>query len=221
MKNVIVSWSGGKDSSLALFKMLNDPNIKVNGLFSTVSSESDRLPMHEVKRTWLTRQAEAIGLPHYELELPSHASNEIYERELHNQFEQFEKQGVQSIVYADLFLDDIKNYRDELLKRMGVQGVYPLWGMNSVEIAHDFLRRGFKAVITTVDTDQLSGELVGHMYNEDFLRQLPASVDPCGEYGEFHTFVFDGPIFNQPISIKTGDSFSTMNERFVHIELNE
>jgi len=221
MKYVMVSWSGGKDSSLALFKMLNDPTIQVKGLFSTVSSESDRLPMHEVRRTWLTRQAEAIGLPHYELELPLQASNEIYERELHKQFEQFKQQGVQAIVYADLFLEDIRNYRDELLKRMDMEGVYPLWGTNSREIAYELLRRGFKAVITTVDTNHLPGEFAGHIYNEDFLRQLPTSVDPCGEYGEFHTFVFDGPIFNQPISIKTGDSFSTMYERFCHIELKE
>ncbi|MGP4077845.1 diphthine--ammonia ligase [Halobacillus sp. K22] len=219
MKNVIVSWSGGKDSSLALFKLLNDPNVKVKGLFSTVSSESDRLPMHEVKRTWLARQAEAIGLPHYELELPSQASNEIYEQELQKLFEEFKKQGIYTVVYADLFLEDIRTYRDEMLDRLGMEGYYPLWKADSRIIANEFINSGFMAIVTTVDTDQLSPDFMGEEYSNDFLNRLPSSVDPCGEHGEFHTFVFDGPIFRQPISVITGKSFSTMNKRFVHIEL--
>lgn len=220
MKDVIVSWSGGKDCTLAVYKLQKTEEYTIKGLLSTTSEASGRVPMHEVGRRLIHAQAESLGFPLYEVKLPANPGNDEYERSVRDQMEMFKKNQITTIVHGDLFLEDIRNYRDENLAKADMKGLYPLWGRETVRVAEEFIANGFKAIITTVDTEKLPRELVGTYFDETFLQGLPEDVDPCGEYGEFHTFVFDGPIFSQSIHVKPGERFTTMDGRFAHIELS-
>ncbi|MCP3032064.1 diphthine--ammonia ligase [Halobacillus sp. A1] len=219
MQGVIVSWSGGKDSALALYKLLNSEGYRVEGLLSTTSSESERLPVHEVRRELIKKQAESLNLPLFEVQLPANADNETYEHTLSQQFAEFKKQDIEMIAFADLFLQEIREYRENLLERCGMKGVFPLWGMDTSDAAADIIELGIKTVITTVDTEKLSPQMLGRSYSAGFLKELPDDIDPCGENGEFHTFVYDGPLFNEQIKVMAESVFETMNGRFAHIEL--
>ncbi|UOR11891.1 Dph6-related ATP pyrophosphatase [Halobacillus amylolyticus] len=219
MKNVIVSWSGGKDSAFAIYDLMKNDNYHIKGLLATTSEGSGRLPMHEVKREFIHAQAESLRIPLYEVKLPSRVGNSDYEQALKQQFDLFKEQGVQTIVYADLFLEDIKEYRDQLLSNSGMEGFYPLWERETLTVARKFISEGFKAIVTTVDSDKLPTEMAGQPFDEEFLSSLPKDVDPCGENGEFHTFVFDGPIYNELIPVTPGVPFQTRSGRFVHVEL--
>lgn len=221
MKDIIVSWSGGKDSALALHRLLDDRNYRVRGLFSTISSASGRLPVHEVKKRFIRRQAKEAGLPLTEVVIPEGAGNEQYEEIMGREFSSLKKQGINTIAYADLLLEDIKSYRDELLSRYGMNGLYPLWKIDTLEAAHDFINIGFLAMVTTIDTKKLPAEMAGKPFDKKFIDSLPKDVDPSGENGEFHTFVHDGPIFNRSISVKGGDIFHTFSDQFAHVELIE
>jgi uncharacterized protein (TIGR00290 family) len=221
VQKVMVSWSGGKDSALALQKVMDDPNYEVSGIFSTTSEESGRLPVHEVKVWLLQKQANALDLPLTIIPIPSHASNKVYEQCLGDFFQQCLEKGVDMVVFADLFLEDIKVYRDQLLNQFQMRGHYPLWGSTSRLVGNMFIAEGFQAVVTTIDQNELGEEWVGKVYDCSFLKELPESVDPCGENGEFHTFVYNGPIFKWPLSLKQGGRFSTLDERFIHVELEE
>ncbi|CDQ20525.1 MJ0570-related uncharacterized domain-containing protein [Halobacillus karajensis] len=220
-EKVMVSWSGGKDSALALYKMMQDEHYNVEGIFSTISAQSTRLPVHEVKQDLLKKQAEAMGLPLKIITLPPHASNERYEQEMDDLFHYFKARGINHIVYADLFLEDIKAYRDQLVEKFGMKGLYPLWGMNSKNVAEHLIEQGFRAVITTVDTEKMDNKIPGVQYDPEFLSSLSSAIDPCGEYGEFHSFVYDGPMFKDPVKIVKGPRFHTFDGRFAHIEMEE
>ncbi|WP_197046569.1 Dph6-related ATP pyrophosphatase [Oceanobacillus salinisoli] len=219
MKDIIVSWSGGKDSAYAIYNLKKNNRYYIRGLLSTTSIESHRLPIHEVRRELLQEQAASLGIPLYELRLPQKVGNREYEQIVGQQFDEFKKQGIYTIAYADLFLEDIKAFRNQHLKRSGMEGIYPLWKKDTWKVARDFISKGFYAIVTTVDTEKLSAEMAGMMYDESFIRSLPDYVDPCGENGEFHTYVMDGPIFNDPIFVKSGERFKTMEGRFAHAEL--
>ncbi|MFD2923672.1 diphthine--ammonia ligase [Halobacillus naozhouensis] len=219
MENVIVSWSGGKDSTLALYYLMNNSNYRIRGLLSTTSQASGRLPVHEVRREFIQAQAKSLELPLYDVPLPPMADNSTYERTLQQKFKQFKSEGIYTIVYADLFLEDIKDYRDRLLSTAGMSGLYPLWGKASTTIAEEFISAGFKAIVTAVDTEQLTADQAGCMVDKNFINSLPPGVDPCGENGEFHTFVVDGPIFHSTISVQPGNQFETGGGKFAHIEL--
>jgi uncharacterized protein (TIGR00290 family) len=217
--NIIVSWSGGKDSALTLHELLHDKSYCVKGLFSTTSTASGRLPIHEVKKEFIHQQAKEAGVPLYEVNIPPGASNELYEKMMIQEFESFKKQGIDTIAYADLLLEDIRAYRDDLLERTGMKGLYPLWKKDTRKAANDFVAKGFRAVVTTVDTEKLPAEMAGRPFDANFIDSLPKEVDPSGENGEFHTFVFDGPIFKNTIPVKKGKRFDTFSGRFVHAEL--
>ncbi len=221
MNKVIVSWSGGKDSAFALYVLSKQKEVQVRGLLSTTSEESGRLPMHEVKRKWIHRQAEALGLPLYEVKLPERADNVVYEQRMREQFDKFKVDGISTIVHADLYLEDIRQYRDKNLSEAGMKGLYPLWKRDTLEVAKEFVDRGFQAIVTTVDKEKLPKEMAGQFFDESFLGALPDTVDPCGENGEFHTFVFDGPIFHAPVRVKAGQGFETFDGQFAHAELAE
>ncbi|MYL21368.1 ATP-binding protein [Halobacillus litoralis] len=220
-ERVVVSWSGGKDSALALYQMLHNPDVSVKGLLSTVSAASRRLPVHEVRTEWMRRQAQALRMHLYEVDLPDQASNMQYEQVLRKQAEKLRDADISVMVYADLFLQDIKDYRLQLMDRIGMKGLFPLWNQPTQETAETFIQLGFKSIVTTVDTGVLPEEYAGRAFNMDFLKDLPQGVDACGENGEFHTFVYDGPCFIHALPVKAGSRFTSFDGRFAHVELEE
>ena len=218
--SVVVSWSGGKDSSMMLERLLADPSIQVVALFTTVSTAYDRISIHGVRRSILRKQAESIGVPLFEVALGATSSNDDYERAfaagleaVHSAYPQ-----VNTIAFGDLFLEDVRNYREALLARLGWTGLYPLWGEATAPLAQYFVTRGFRAILSCVDTTQLDASFAGREYDAKLLAELPPSVDPCGERGEFHTCVLDGPIFREPINVTLGERV-LREDRFQYCDL--
>jgi uncharacterized protein (TIGR00290 family) len=201
-----MSWSGGKDSCLALYEIQKSDKYRVAGLLTTVTRDYDRISMHGVRRELLVRQAASLDLPLREVPIPKGASNEEYEAELLRAVAEYRGQGIDSIVFGDLFLADVKAYRDQFLGRHGLSGIYPVWLRDTTEFIREFIALGFKAVATCVDGKVLAPSFAGRLIDEAFLSTLPAHVDPCGENGEFHTFVFEGPNFQQAVRFSTGET---------------
>lgn len=216
-EKVVVGWSGGKDSELALYEVLKS-GMDVLELLTTVTQEYDRVSIHGVRTVLLEQQAEALGLPLEKMLLPKGAADKDYEKELLTILRRHRDRGVLSVVFGDIFLADVKKYRDELLAKIGMHGIYPLWGRNSTELAGKFIDLGFKAAITVVDGNVLGKEFSGREYNRKFLADLPAGVDPCGENGEFHSFVYSGPIFSKPVAFTKGEVVLREN-RFWYTDL--
>jgi uncharacterized protein (TIGR00290 family) len=211
VKPVLMSWSGGKDSCLALYELQRAQTCRVVALLTTVTRDYDRISMHGVRRVLLEQQAAALGLPLHEIFITKAATNEEYESRMAEGFDRFREQGIDSVVFGDLFLEDIKTYRDQFLARHHMHGLYPVWRRDTTEFILEFIRLGFKAVITCVDGKILDSSFAGRMIDEDFLSALPSNVDPCGENGEFHTFVFDGPNFKQAVKFSIGDRVAQDN----------
>ncbi len=204
-EKVLVSWGGGKDSAMALQEIRSNREFEVSALLTTVSEEYERISMHGVRRVLLERQAESIGLPLEVVYIPKDASNEIYESRMGTLLEERKSNGVSGVVFGDIFLEDIRKHRERNLARIGMKGIFPLWNMDTTKLARGFLDLCFKAVVTCVDSKNLSKEFVGRDFDERFLSDLPPGVNPCGENGEFHTFVYDGPIFEQRVSFSIGE----------------
>jgi uncharacterized protein (TIGR00290 family) len=204
---VALAWSGGKDSSLALAALHATPAVKVVALITTVTGDYDRISMHGVRRTVLEAQVRELGLPLIEATIPAAASNAIYEEAFSvalNRVRQAHP-DLRQLAFGDLFLADVRAYREQLLARLGWTPVFPLWGQNTTELARHFVDAGYKAILTCVDTTQLDAGLAGREFDADLLRDLPATADPCGENGEFHTCVYAGPIFRRPIALERGE----------------
>lgn len=218
MEKVLFSWSGGKDSSLALYEMLENDQYDVTALFTTLS-ETKRVPMHEVPETLIERQAAAFGLPIQFVYIPKHASNDVYERRLSELLVPFHSKGIEKVVHADICLEDIKAFRDAQLARLDMSGMYPLWREDTAKLAERFVSLGFRAVVTCVDTEKLGKAFAGRSFDRSFLSDLPDGVDPCGENGEFHTFVYDGPIFHEPVAFEKTETYTTWEGRFYHVAL--
>ena len=204
-ERVLVSWSGGKDSCMALEELLTDGRFQVAALVTTVTRESDCISMHGVRRVLLERQAESLGLPLHQVLIPKGASNKEYESALEQALAAYLESGVESIVFGDLFLEDIRAYREQLFSRLGMRPLFPLWKRNTSTLIEDSIGRGFRSVVTCVNSEILDKSFAGRVIDSEFLLRLPSNVDPCGENGEFHTFVFDGPLFTREIGFKTGD----------------
>jgi len=217
MQKAIVCWSGGKDSALALWKARAE--YEIVGLATTLTEEFQRVSMHGVRRVLVERQAAALGLPLHLVSIPWPCTNAIYEEKMRAAFSAFKKQGVEKVICGDLFLEDVRRYREERLLEPGM-GVFPLWGENTSRLIRTFMAAGFGAVLCCVDTQALSGETAGRLLNEELLAELPPSVDPCGENGEYHSFVFDGPIFDKPIAWRRGERV-LREERFMYCDLLE
>ena len=199
MKPVLVSWSGGKDSCVALYEIQKSSDYRVAALLTTITREYDRISMHGVRRALLERQATSLGLPLHPILISKGASNEEYELEMAQAFSEYREHGIDSVVFGDLFLEDIKAYRDQFLARHEMKALYPVWQRNTTELIKEFIKLGFKAVVSCVDSKTLDRSFAGKTIDEKFISSLPANVDPCGENGEFHTFVYDGPNFTQPV----------------------
>ena len=195
----IVSWSGGKDSALALHEILKAERYQVLGLLTTVTTDFDRISVHGVRRVLLEKQASSLGFPLEKMLVPKSVDNVEYENTLLKLLEKNRDRGVSSVVFGDIFLEDVREYREELLSKAGLKGVFPLWKRNTKELAHSFIDSGFKAIVTVVDSNFLSSEFAGREFDEAFLTDIPSNVDPCGENGEFHSFVYDGPIFRERV----------------------
>jgi uncharacterized protein (TIGR00290 family) len=204
-KNVVMSWSGGKDSCLALHEIQRGAGMSVEALLTTVTRDFDRISMHGVRRTLLEQQAASLGLPLHQVFISRGATNEEYESRMGEAFSAYRTRGIDSIAFGDLFLEDIRAYRQRLLAKHGMLGLYPIWGRNTSKLIRDFLDAGFKTAVVCVDPAQLDPSFVGRVIDKEFLEELPSNVDPCGENGEFHTFVFDGPNFKGPVNFTFGE----------------
>ena len=215
MNKAVIAWSGGKDSVLALHEIKN--TIQIEALITTVT-EDDRISMHGINKELVLQQARSIGYPVAEVQIPQNCSNDQYEVRMTEVLQKYRESGVDSIIFGDLFLEDIRSYRENFLKRIGMNGIFPLWKKDTTALAKNFIDSGFRAIIICVDTQTLRKELAGREFNYELLSDLPQNVDPCGENGEFHTFVFDGPIFQKPIKIQRGQKFLQRN-RFFYCDL--
>jgi uncharacterized protein (TIGR00290 family) len=200
-----MSWSSGKDSTMALAAARRDEDITVVGLLVTMNASADRVAMHAVRRSLLDAQANRLGLPLHVIEIPEQCSNETYEEKMCEALEAASDDGVEHFIFGDLFLADVRNYREVQLAGTGVSPLFPLWGIPTDQLAKSVIADGVRAIITCVDPTQLSPTFVGRLFDTELLKEFPMDVDPCGERGEFHTFVFDGPGFSSPIEVETGD----------------
>jgi uncharacterized protein (TIGR00290 family) len=199
-----MSWSTGKDSMLALHEVRSDGGLDVAGLLTTVNAAAERVAMHGVRRVLVEAQAAALGLPLHVVELPWPCSNPVYEQLTSAAWDAARRQGVSRVIFGDLFLADIRAYREASLEGTGVTPVFPLWRRPTAELAREILASGIRAVITCVDPSQAPKAIAGRRYDQALLRTLPEGVDPCGENGEFHTFVTDGPGFARPLNVTIG-----------------
>jgi uncharacterized protein (TIGR00290 family) len=199
-----LSWSGGKDSALTLLT-LRRQGVKPEALITTVTDAYDRISMHGVRRELLAKQADAIGAPLVEVRIPSACVNDVYEARMAQAFDSPPLSDIEAVVFGDLFLEDVRAYREERLAANDMRGLFPLWGRDTGALAREFIATGFQAIIVCLDPRALDASFAGRAYDEQLLADLPANVDPCGENGEFHTFVHAGPIFPEPIACELGE----------------
>jgi uncharacterized protein (TIGR00290 family) len=205
-KRVLLSWSSGKDSAWALHMLRQQPDIEVAGLLTTINEQFDRIAMHAVRTELLRRQAEGVRLPLRLISLPFPCSNEIYEERLRTAIGAAQADGIEGVAFGDLFLPDVRQYRERMMEGTGIAPLFPLWGRLTDQLAREMIDGGLRAQITCIDPNYLPATLAGREYNGDFLKALPNGVDPCGENGEFHTFAFDGPMFNRPVEFAIGET---------------
>ena len=218
MEKVIVSWSGGKDSAMALNEILKNKDYQISALLTTLTKDYDRISMHGVRRILLERQAASLGFPLEKVFISKNATNDEYELSMGKVLTKYKAAGVNSVVFGDIFLADLRKYREDRLAALDMQGIFPIWKRDTLELAHSLTKLGFKAITTCVDTTLLDGQFVGRVIDEQFLSEIPATVDVCGENGEYHSFVYDGPIFKEKISYKLGEIVLRDN-RFYYADL--
>ncbi len=217
-EKVLVSWSGGKDSALALHEVQKDQEYEITALLTTLTEDYDRISMHGVRRTLLERQASSLGFPLEEVFISKDASNEEYGSKMREVLESYLAAGVTAVVFGDIFLEDLRKYRERNLAEIGMRAVFPLWKRDTAELARTFVDLGLQAVVTCVDSKVLDRSFVGRSFNRRFVSDLPPSIDPCGENGEFHSFVFDGPIFQEAIPFRKGRTV-LRRSRFYYCDL--
>jgi len=204
MDKVIVSWSGGKDSARAYYELQKAGSHEIVALLTTVTEGYDRISMHGVRRSLLEQQAASLGLPVEKIYISQKSSNEEYEEKMKEKLLYYKNLGVGSVLIGDIFLEDLRRYREEKLAEIGMNGIFPIWKKDTTKLAHSFIELGFKAIITCIDSLVLDRKFVGREFDQQFLSELPAGIDPCGENGEFHSFVYDGSIFQRPIAHQKG-----------------
>ena len=202
---ILFCWSGGKDSAMALHSLLQRSDIRVVALLTTVTEGYERISMHGVRRELLDRQVQSIGLPLHEVRIPPQCVNPIYEARMEEALRVHLENGVQTVAFGDIFLEDLRAYREKNLARMGMTALFPIWKRDTRELIRSFHANRFRAIAVCVDSKVLDPSFAGRELDEAFFRDLPPQADACGENGEFHTFVFDGPIFHSPIHVRTGE----------------
>ncbi|MBI4301987.1 MAG: diphthine--ammonia ligase [Chloroflexi bacterium] len=217
-EKVIISWSGGKDSAFALYEIQKTGDYEIVALLTTVTEYYDRISMHGVHRILLERQASSLGYPLEKVLISKDCDNEEYESKMRQVLEKYMEAGVSAAVFGDIFLEDVRKYREDKLLKVGMKGIFPLWRRDSAELARTFVNLGFKAIITCVDSKVLDRRFAGRGFDKHLLAELPSTVDPCAENGEFHSFVYDGPIFQEKIKHKIGE-VTLRDNRFYFCDL--
>ena len=205
MKKAFFNWSSGKDSALALYKILEQNQYTIETLLTNVNEDFARISMHGLREELLDKQVESLDLPLEKLYFPAQVTMDLYSEKMREKLSSFKSKGMKYSVFGDIFLEDLKNYRDKKLAEVNLEGVYPLWKKDTKEVIHEFIDLGFKAITVCVNAKLLGKEFVGRIIDKDFINDLPDNVDVCGENGEFHTFVFDGPIFKNPVDFEIGE----------------
>lgn len=203
-RKTLMSWSSGKDSAWALHKLQQNPEIDLVGLFCTANKEFDRVAMHGVRVELLQKQAKSIGLPLEIIEIPYPCNNAEYEKIMGQFVEKAKIDNIEYFAFGDLFLEDVRNYREEKLKGSGIKPIFPIWSIPTDKLSREMISSGLRTVITCINPKQIPKEFVGREFDESFLDSLPENIDPCGENGEFHSFVFDGPMFKEQIETFVG-----------------
>ena len=206
MEKVLLAWSGGKDSAMSLYEIQSSGKYEIVSLLTTINQDYDRVSMHGVRRTLVEQQALSLGLPMEKVLVPKTCSNEEYEARMGEVLTRFKQDGINQVVFGDIFLEWVKEYREANLSKLGMKGIFPIWGRDTDELTRSFITLGFQAVITCVDTKVLAQRFLGRMLDGQFLAELPSSVDPGGENGEFHSFVFAGPVFKDRIAYTLGET---------------
>lgn len=205
MKKTYFNWSTGKDSALALYHLQKDTGFKVDQLLTTVNSHHNRVTMHGLRRSLLKAQIDALGIPCDTIELPENPDMEAYAQLMREGVEKLKTLNYSRAGFGDIFLEDLRQYRENQLAELNITCVFPLWKRNTTELMEEFVDLGFKAIVVCVNARLLDESFVGRELDASFIRDLPADVDPCGENGEFHTFCYDGPIFRHPVSFEIGE----------------
>jgi uncharacterized protein (TIGR00290 family) len=214
---ILFCWSGGKDSAMALHTLLRLPDVRIVALLTTVTETYDRISMHGVRRELLVQQAESIGLPLHEVRIPPQCVNPIYEARMEEAVRFHYDAGVRSVAFGDIFLEDLRAYREKNLARIGMTALFPIWKRDTRELIRSFHAARFRAIAACIDPKVLDRTFAGRELDDSFFRDLPAGVDPCGENGEFHTFVFDGPIFREPVAVRAGEVLE--RDSFIYYDL--
>jgi len=217
-EKILFSWSGGKDSAIALYHVKKSKSFEILSLLTTVTEDYARVSMHGIRKELLQSQANSLELPLSQVLISKDRSNQEYESKMRDILAKYQNRGVSLVVFGDIFLEDTRKYREDKLSEIGMKGIFPLWKKDTKELAHSFIDLGFKAVISCIDSKVLGKEFVGKDFDKEFLSKLPGSVDPCGENGEFHSFVYDGPIFKEKIPHKLGEVV-LRDERFYYCDL--
>lgn len=199
------NWSGGKDSTLALYHILKNKAFDIRYLLTTVNAEADRISMHGVRSELLLAQAAALGIPAKKVSLPASTDMQAYETAMNQAISSLKAEHINDCIFGDIFLEDLRAYREQKLREAGISAHFPLWKRPTSELIREFIDLGFKTIVVCVDSSKLGDEFAGRIIDHEFIRELPAGVDPCGENGEFHTFVFDGPIFRNPVRFETSE----------------
>jgi len=205
MEKVLFCWSGGKDSAISLYEIQKSQKYEILALLTTITSDYDRVSMHGVPRTLVERQAHSLGLPLEKNSISKGCSNEEYESKMREILIRFKQAGVSSVVFGDIFLKGVRKYREDNLSQLGMKGIFPIWGRDTAEVTRSFIELGFQAIVTCVNSKVLGEGFLGRVLDKHFLSELPPDVDPAGENGEFHSFVFDGPIFKKRIGYTLGE----------------
>ena len=220
----MMSWSGGKDSAIALDQLMKTGDYDVVSLMTTVSEEYRRISHHGVREALLDEQARAIGVPLEKVYLPSGepggCTNDVYEAIMSRVMAHYKARGVETVAFGDLFLEDLRAWREANLAKAGMRGIFPIWKRNTTKVAHEVIQLGYKAYLSCVEPKVGSG-FVGRLYDEDLLQVLPSEIDPCGENGEFHSFVFDGPIFKRAVSVRVGEIVTRDGRYYADLLPNE
>ncbi|WP_339877859.1 diphthine--ammonia ligase [uncultured Algoriphagus sp.] len=203
-EKALLNWSGGKDSALTLYKLQQSQDFEIACLLTSISEKYQRVSMHGVRSELLEMQAKNVGIPLVRMEIPDMPSMEVYEQTMRETLSELKREGITASIFGDIFLEDLRTYRENKLAELDLMGIFPLWKQPTHRLIREFLDLGFKTITTCVNEKFLDKSFVGRVIDEDFLKDLPENVDPCGENGEFHTFVYDGPIFSKPVEFEIG-----------------